>query len=60
MLLKAPASVNQTADLSSFGFGDVDLARQFRANLVESQGGSTVVVNGILKFFLLFIVLSET
>lgn len=60
MLLRDRASVNQTADLSAFGFGDVDLARQFKENLIESPAASTVAVNGILKFFLLFIILSET
>ena len=60
-LLKSPGSLlNSTADFSDKGFGDIDIAKDYRENLIETPEASTLLTNGVLKLFILFIILSET
>ena len=41
-------------------FGDIDVAKDYRENLIEMPDATTMVINGVLKLFILFIILSET
>lgn len=52
--------INQTTDMSNFGFGDLDVASQLKENLIESPDGTTFAINFLLKLFILFIILAET